>query len=176
MDSKNFNVVPFGIVLSSNHGLNSTVTEFFIEKCIQEGSLLSMKDSILFKPTKTELPLKDFASQCIGITGFSDNEKLWVSRIINMLGGQLTDSFSRKNTGLIANPTVKSQKSVKAKEWGIPVLDMHWLYQCVDQGCVVSGKNTTTFKSEVMRTAKTTQYIAKANLKSFKGLVIFTDM
>ena len=45
------------------------------------------------------------------------------------IGGSCTSSFSQKNTDLVvSNASHKSVKLSKAKEWGIPVHEVQWLY------------------------------------------------
>jgi hypothetical protein len=104
-------------------------TEFWIEKCIQETKFLELSESILFQPTKITLPVPDFQKYVIGITGFSGIERIWIGRIVDCLGGSLTDYFSRKNTHLLVkDKELKSAKTQKAEEWKIPKIETEWLY------------------------------------------------
>jgi hypothetical protein len=108
-------------------------TEFWIEKCIQESKLLELSDSILFQPTKISLPVPDFEKFVIGITGFSGIERIWIGRIVDCLGGSVTDYFSRKNTHLLVKDQgIQSAKSKKAEEWKIPKIQVEWLYQWLE--------------------------------------------
>lgn len=138
-----FLVVPFRIQFPS--ASSNIITEFYIEKCIGSKSLVPLNTSVLFKPTIHDLPLNEvWVAAC---TGFEEFDRSWISRIVEVLGGVFTDSFSRKNTHLILNTTASGgPKALKAKEWGVDVVGIEWLDECVNAGHIVK-KDESRFLS-----------------------------
>jgi BRCT domain type II-containing protein len=132
----------------------------------------------MFQPTKTALPLEDFKNAVFGSTGFPDYDKAWVERLVGLLGGTFTQTFSRKNSHLICNPSYKigSAKVEKAREWNIPVVDVEWLYKSIDLGRAAilnsgsqSSVTSTNSLKLSLRTTKASQMMQKTSLKNTKG-------
>jgi hypothetical protein len=161
------------------------VTEFFIEKCIQDVTLYPPSHLCLFQPSQKQFPIHEFSSIVVGATGLTDQDKQWAERILSVLGGTLTHSFSRANTHLIFNPAVDltGPKIEKAGEWGIPLVEMDWLYECIEKGCVVPlKKQHDVGKKELsLRTTKATKILQKntmntAKCKSFFSKFLFSSI
>jgi hypothetical protein len=148
------------------------VTEFFIEKCMQEGRLLGSSDSILFRPTKVPLPSPSFASLSISLTGFNETDRNWIRRMAILLGASFTESFSRKNTHLIVKDleTATGPKVEKAREWGVVLTTEDWLYDSIRLGIVASSqKSKDKDLSGILQTTKASKYISQSVSKSAQG-------
>jgi hypothetical protein len=60
--------------------------------------------------------------------------------MVTIMGGTCTETFSRKNSHLIvADPNLKSEKLRKAKDWRIPVHDIHWLYSFLTETMITES-------------------------------------
>ena len=119
-------------------------TEFWVEKCLQESQLVPVNDSVMYKPTHVKLPIPYFADKIVGLTGFGENERLWITRIVQCLGGMCTASFSQKNSHLVAKDThANSTKLLKSKEWGIPIHDISWIYSFLIPGPSTKQSDTS---------------------------------
>lgn len=116
------------MVFKDYHQKN-TATEFWVEACIQSGEIFGLDKLTLYTPTKHKLPKLPYL---IGITGFLDNDRIWIHRVCNALGMGFTENLSKKNTHLIAKEN-STQKALKAKEWGIPIENMDWLYSLLEK-------------------------------------------
>ncbi|KAJ3325465.1 SMC5-SMC6 complex localization factor protein 1 [Boothiomyces sp. JEL0866] len=123
-----------GIVISPFAQRTTLVskTEFWIENCIQEGRIIT-EESVLYKPTKHELPIKGFKYFKFGISGFEEVERLWIRRLINLMGAELTETFCKANTHLIWTET-PTQKSKMAKKWKIPLIKVDWILDILEKG------------------------------------------
>jgi NAD-dependent DNA ligase len=125
--NSDYHISPF--VHFKNHHKKNTATEFWVESCIQSGKILELDELTLYTPTKHQLAKFPYL---IGITGFLDNDRIWIHRICNALGMGFTENLSKNNTHLIAKE-IGTQKAIKAKEWGIPIENMDWLYSLLEE-------------------------------------------
>ncbi|KAJ3271578.1 hypothetical protein HDV01_006540 [Terramyces sp. JEL0728] len=121
------NICPFAIKTQVE-----SKSEFWIERCIQEERVVD-DDSVLYSPTKHDLPIQGFGNFKFGISGFQEIERLWINRVVTLMGAELTETFSRENTHLIwtENP---SQKSKMAQKWRIPLIETKWIYDILENG------------------------------------------
>lgn len=161
-------------------GKVQVVTEFFIEKCIQDLMLHSPLNLCLFRPSTKEFPIPEFEKVVMGATGLLEEDKQWAERIVLVLGGTLTQAFSRSNTHLLYNPSsdMTGAKILKAREWGTPLVDIDWLYSCVEQGRLVPLQSAESRRKELsLRTTKATKLLHKNNLKTAKrNLVVAVNV
>lgn len=147
---------------------------------MQDTTLHSPSLLIVYKPTEIPLPLTQFTSFVFSSTGFDDSDTLWIERIVQLTGASFTYSFSRKNTHLVvyddSTTTSGSAKVDKARLWGIEIVSLSWLYECLSKGG--SSHNTPRHHQEskikkeetfALRTSKTKQFLQKATLKTAKG-------
>ncbi|KAJ3313417.1 SMC5-SMC6 complex localization factor protein 1 [Boothiomyces sp. JEL0838] len=98
-----------GIIISpfaSKNTLDSK-TEFWIEKCIQEEKLIT-DNSVLYNPTQYDLPIMEFKDYKFGISGFQEIERLWIKRIINLMGAENKHTFD-----MDGNPLAKVKNGSK---------------------------------------------------------------
>jgi hypothetical protein len=68
----------------------------------------------------------------IGISGYDGMERVHIIRLIHLLGGHTTDTFSKKNTHLICYK-INGPKYEFARKWNIPIIKAEWLYNCIKQ-------------------------------------------
>jgi hypothetical protein len=86
----------------------------------------------------------------IGLTGFLEVERIWIGRIVNCLGGVCTDTFSRKNTHLLAQDVLaKSAKISKAKEWKCPIIRVDWLYSVLEHGVLPGSSKRVPLQDRI---------------------------
>src|SRR5436190_18063385 len=77
----------------------------------------------------------DLQSIAISITGFSGPDLLHVERLLTLLGANYYDTLTRKRSLLLTPANqINGLKMLKAKEWGIPVVNVGWLWEVISQG------------------------------------------
>jgi twin BRCT domain/BRCA1 C Terminus (BRCT) domain len=77
----------------------------------------------------------DLNNIAISITGFSGPDLLHIERLITLLGAQYFNNLTRKRSLLLTpDRNVKGQKTIKAKDWGIPVVSLGWLWEVISRG------------------------------------------
>jgi len=128
------------------------VSPIWITSCIQEGYVYNpIQYPKLFQPQTYHLRLfpKD-TKFLVSVTGFVDASRYGIIWMLRSLGAEYTDSLKAKNTHLICCRTVNDEnnnrnivgggpKYTKAKEWGLHVVTVDWLYHCMrygyEEGC-----------------------------------------
>lgn len=76
--------------------------------------------------------LRDIA---ISITGFSGVDLLHIEKLITLLGAHFYDNLTRKRSLLlIPDKEIDGPKTKKAKEWGIPIVHVSWLWEVISRG------------------------------------------
>ncbi|KND00633.1 uncharacterized protein SPPG_03760 [Spizellomyces punctatus DAOM BR117] len=119
-------------------GLRSRlVTEFWLERCIEDGLLHDMKANILFTPLRQDMPLPGFNRYVIGVSGYEGVERAHLGKLTTIMGATFTETFSKQNTHLLCKPGTDNAKYRRAKDWRIPIVDADWLYTCAAAGYVV---------------------------------------
>jgi twin BRCT domain len=113
------------------------VTQYWVEECIAKSQILHASSNVLYEPTKLSLPLPAFAKLVIGTSGFEDADRHRVKSLVQALGATFTEKFSRGNTHLICHvPLIPGAKVKKARQCGIPVAGIRWVYESLRLGCV----------------------------------------
>ena len=147
-NSKSFTVIPFTCPQEEapiGYSASQVVTELWIERCIANHSLFDPDDLVICKPMpgpfprprmfpcdNTNVEMKNIA---ISITGFSGADLLHVERLIALLGADYYCNLTRRRSLLLTPDNVTSgQKLLKAKEWGIPVVRVGWLWEVIRRG------------------------------------------
>ncbi|KAK1748774.1 BRCT domain-containing protein [Skeletonema marinoi] len=128
------------------------VSPIWVTSCIQEGYVYNpIQYPKLFQPQTYHLRLfpKD-TKFLVSVTGFVDASRYGIIWMLRSLGAEYTDSLKAKNTHLICCRTVNDEnnnrnvvgggpKYNKAKEWGLHVVTVDWLYHCMrygyEEGC-----------------------------------------
>ncbi|KAK7057689.1 hypothetical protein R3P38DRAFT_2599145 [Favolaschia claudopus] len=96
----------------------------------------SPMDQLLHFPTPPG-PVKGFENQIVSITNYTGEVRDWLKKLVTLMGGTVTPSFSKANTALVAAQMTGS-KTDKANEWSIPVVNHTWL-----EDCFILWKNLT---------------------------------
>ncbi|KAI8619966.1 hypothetical protein BC830DRAFT_655659 [Chytriomyces sp. MP71] len=114
------------------------VSECWIEICLEEGILYDVRASVLFESVRYREPTQAFV---VGVTGYEGLSREHVRKLVQAMHATYTDSMSKRNTHLIAAPTAEgeppSMKLVRAREWGIQVVSVDWLFACARTGGIV---------------------------------------
>ena len=77
----------------------------------------------------------DLQDIAISITGFSGVDLLHVEKLITLLGAHYYDNLTRKRSLLlIPDKGMNGTKVLKAREWGIPIVHVSWLWEVISRG------------------------------------------
>ncbi|OLL21835.1 S-M checkpoint control protein rad4 [Neolecta irregularis DAH-3] len=114
------------------------ITEWWIEKCLHRKAFLDPLSEIISGPLFTNQHALDGANQySVSVSGFSGIEHLHIKKILIRLGFRFEESLNRRRSLLILNETSKkSQKAQKAKEWGVRIVQVSWLWDTLEIGCI----------------------------------------
>jgi DNA replication regulator DPB11 len=85
--------------------------------------------------------LKD--NMLVSLSSLDTFERTWVSRLLRLLGVQISASFSAQCTHLLC-PTRNGVKCKKAEEWSIPVVDLDWLKQLTTMAATAKERRTAS--------------------------------
>ncbi|KAJ3266802.1 hypothetical protein HDU77_010183 [Chytriomyces hyalinus] len=114
------------------------VSECWIEQCLEDGYLYGVDESILFQAIRYRQPSQLFV---VGVTGHEGLAREHIRKLTQAMGGTFTEAMSKKNTHLIAfireSQSPPSLKLTRAKEWGIEVVSVDWLFQCAIIGQLI---------------------------------------
>ena len=124
----------------SNPGLGSRrpggavqVTLMWLERCLEEGKLLDPAVSPLFHPLQHKLPLDAMRGLRVCVSGYAGIERFFVERLSKALGCKFNDKLTRSTAFLVCCDT-KSEKFVKAQEWGATCVTIDWLNAAAKEG------------------------------------------
>ncbi|KAI0029197.1 hypothetical protein K488DRAFT_56969 [Vararia minispora EC-137] len=95
------------------------------------GAITAPTDQLLHFPIPRK-PIENFDQHEITITNYTGPSREYVKRLIDIMGARFTASMSGKNTVVVAG-FVFGQKTTKAKNWNIPILNHTWLEDCFVQ-------------------------------------------
>ncbi|KAJ1975271.1 protein kinase activating protein dpb11 [Dimargaris verticillata] len=131
------------------------VTECWLERCVESRRVLPTGALPTFTPLLCPLPVPQCQTLVIGISGYEGLEREHLLRLIECLGAQCTEKFSRKNTHLLC-PHPSGPKFAKAQQWGRSVVDAAWIYDLVRRWVaqhtaaipLVVGASSTAFASK----------------------------
>ncbi|KAJ6631463.1 hypothetical protein B0H10DRAFT_2207120 [Mycena sp. CBHHK59/15] len=99
--------------------------------------LRNLKNQILHFPTKKG-GVEGFEKQSISVTNYAGEARDYLKKLITLMGGEFTPSFSSKNSVLVA-AHMGGSKTTKAREWSIAVVNHSWL-----EDCFIQWRNLTT--------------------------------
>ena len=122
-----------------------TVSPVWVRACTEENQPFEPADCpSLFRPPKWSvrlLPADTFDRSrrlVVSVTGFVDSTRWAVKHALLLIGAEFTDTLTRRNTHLIAKEVGgeggRSQKIVKADEWGINIVGVEWLHRVMRYG------------------------------------------
>lgn len=109
-----------------------TRTPVWIERCVVEGSLLPVDVFRLYGPVAAH-PQRS-CGVLTAVSGFYGREKLDLVAVIKWMGMRYSKRLTRRCTSLISR-LVETEKTQTAKEWGIPVYSVDWLFARVMGEC-----------------------------------------
>ncbi|KAJ3241819.1 DNA topoisomerase 2-binding protein 1 [Chytriomyces hyalinus] len=147
------------------------VSECWIEQCLEDGYLYGVDESILFQAIRYKQPSQLFV---VGVTGHEGLAREHIRKLTQAMGGTFTEAMSKKNTHLIAfireSQSPPSLKLTRAKEWGIEVVSVDWLFQCAILGQLIYPlpMDDTTQASPPQHSGTSTSS-SKKRMKSFSG-------
>ncbi|KAK8144960.1 hypothetical protein G3M48_005094 [Beauveria asiatica] len=119
----------------SQHNNLHIVTEFYIERCLQNKHFFHPDDHVLGRPFPS-FPIPGFSSLTICSSAFTGLELNQVSRSIKQLGAKFEEQF-RKDTSLLVCRSFDSIRKDKLRygvEWGVPIVSADWLWECIHTG------------------------------------------
>ncbi|TPX62397.1 hypothetical protein PhCBS80983_g00582 [Powellomyces hirtus] len=121
---------------TSSNGLQ-VVTNYWLERCLDDNRLYDKADLVVFQPLQIPLPVAGFDKLTIGISGYEGTEREHLARLGGLLGAKITENFTKRNTHLLCSAGTDNAKFRKSVEWGIPVVDGEWLYACGSKGTLL---------------------------------------
>ncbi|TQV91907.1 subunit of DNA polymerase II [Cordyceps javanica] len=126
----------------SRHDDINFVTEFYIERCLQNKKFFRPEEHVLGRPFPL-FPIPDFSSLTICTSAFTGLELNQVARSIKQLGATFEEQFRRDSSLLVCRSieAIRKDKLRYAVEWGVPVVSAEWLWQCIDTGYKIPPEN-----------------------------------
>ncbi|KAJ7638247.1 hypothetical protein FB45DRAFT_902376 [Roridomyces roridus] len=110
-------------------------TECWLEQCLFTSRLCAPDDHVSFTPLSVKLPIPAADQITLSFSTLDASEACWVRRLLKALGITLAPAFSRQTTHLLC-PSGTGAKYTRAREWGVPVVNMDWLAAMAHQGAV----------------------------------------
>ncbi|KAI5811023.1 BRCT domain-containing protein [Peziza echinospora] len=119
------------------------VSYWWLERCLHLKNFIlpappsarrDIMDFVCF-PFSSNLPLNGFGELEITTTGFSGIDATHISKLIKLTGAKYSDTLTYKQTTAVicAVESGKSEKAQSAREWGIPVISLNWLRDCIEE-------------------------------------------
>lgn len=115
------------------------VTEFFIERCMQNHTLFSVDEHVLGQPFSL-FPIPGFDELVICTAGFTNIELNHVEKTVTQLGAKYRETFKQTTSLLVCKSpaTIRKEKLSLALRWNVPVVSEDWLWQCISTGSNVA--------------------------------------
>jgi len=145
-----FTIIPFSTPREDSpqgYGEGQVVTDMWVERCIAANSAFNAEELVMCTPmpgpfprpcmisSVRELLITDLKDVAISITGFSGADLLHIERLIELLGAQFYNNLTRKRSLLLCpDQSITGPKTIKAKEWGIPIVNVGWLWEVISKG------------------------------------------
>jgi len=130
----------FRVVSSSMHAPEpearvETVTEWWVERCIYEKTLLEPSANVLGRPFP-RFPIKDFEGMIISSAAFSGMELKQLKQAVELIGAKYSEDLTRYSSALVTKSIahLRRDKSEHAVEWNIPILNAEWLWDSITAG------------------------------------------
>ena len=114
------------------------VTSYWLERCLRDSVLHTPSEHVLYQPLTWELPLKDAHEKILCHSKYSDDTKLEIERLSELLGMRCRASMRRKETTHLLVPEAEGPKYDAALKWGVHAVTVDWLYDCARRGCFVA--------------------------------------
>ncbi|KAF7354687.1 hypothetical protein MSAN_01382400 [Mycena sanguinolenta] len=107
-------------------------TECWLERCLFVDRLCAPEEHPTFVPLGVELPVAGADKITMNFSGLDVSEACWERTNV---GITLAPVFSRHATHLLC-PSGAGPKYTKARQWGVPVVNMEWLAEMAKTGAV----------------------------------------
>ncbi|KAL5534878.1 hypothetical protein ACEPAG_1343 [Sanghuangporus baumii] len=108
---------------------NKTVATLSWLFSVQKSSIVtSPLDQLLHFPSPLP-PLHGFENHKITATNYEGDARRYLKKLIELMGGSFTPQMTAQNTVVVA-AYIKGEKSTKAREWNIPIVNHTWLEDC----------------------------------------------
>ncbi|KAF8589879.1 hypothetical protein K439DRAFT_1657707 [Ramaria rubella] len=114
-------------------------TECWVERCIFEERICAPDEHVVFTPLKIDTPVEGSENLYVSLSGLDSAETCWTKRLVRAIGGNLALTFSRRSTHLLC-PSRQGAKYDKAREWGVTVVDVDWLFTIATTGVILPSK------------------------------------
>lgn len=111
------------------------VTEFYIERCLQNKCFYRPDDHALGRPFPS-FPIPGFEALTICSSAFTGLELNQVARSIRQLGASFEEQF-RKETSILVCRSITAMRQDKlryAVQWHVPIVSADWLWECISTG------------------------------------------
>lgn len=118
------------------------VTEFYIERCLQNKRFFDPGEHILGRPFPL-FPIPGFSGLTICSAAFTGLELTQVARSVTQLGAKFEEEF-RRSTSLVVCKSLEAMRKEKlryALEWNVPVVAADWLWECISTGVNIPVAN-----------------------------------
>ncbi|KAI5123689.1 hypothetical protein M0805_001717 [Coniferiporia weirii] len=86
------------------------------------------QDQLLHFPTLPE-PVNGFSNHKITATNYEGDARRYLKKLIELMGAEFTPQMTSSNTVVVA-AFIGGDKTTKAREWNIPVVNHTWLEDC----------------------------------------------
>eukprot|EP00898_Chlorokybus_atmophyticus_P008915 jgi/Chlat1/9024/Chrsp94S08297 len=111
-----------------------TVTPLWVYTCWQAQAYLDIKERALFYPSPSAHGIEGLLSKRVCIAGFGKEDRLYIQDLATVAGAVIRP-MHKKPMCLLYSGTQRSnataQKLQRASSFGIPVVKMSWLEECV---------------------------------------------
>lgn len=116
-------------------GTSTSVTEFFIERCLRDKKLHDPAAHVLGRPFPVH-PIPGFDGLRVCSAGFQGIDLHHLDRAVRQLGARFEETFRRGTSVLVCKELrlVRREKLRLAVDNGIPVVGEAWIWGCVAKG------------------------------------------
>ncbi|KAG9117283.1 hypothetical protein FRC07_007382 [Ceratobasidium sp. 392] len=109
-------------------------TDCWVEHSIFEDRLCLPEENITYAPLKIQLPVSGTENIKLHWTGLNNEQESAAKRLVKTLGITVTETFAKRVTTHLICESKDGIKHQKALQWGIPVVDISWLYSIARDG------------------------------------------
>ena len=118
------------------------VTEFYVERCLHNKHFVHPAEHTLGRPFPL-FPIPGFADLRICGAAFTGIDLNQMDKSVRQLGAVYEEDFHRTTSVLVCRSleAVRKDKLRCAMEWGVPVVPVGWLWECINTGYKVPIEN-----------------------------------
>ncbi|KAJ6439871.1 integral membrane protein [Purpureocillium lavendulum] len=111
------------------------VTQYYIERCLHSKSFLHPNSSVFGRPFP-KFPIPGFSDLTICGSSFTGIELNQVARSVAQLGATYDEEFKRSTSLVLCRALSGMRKDKRnfALQWGVPVVSLDWLVECISTG------------------------------------------